>query len=64
VAAKTSKPFAVVLGPSDYPDDARWRLVSASRERLVEAGVAVFPSVERAVRTLAAFAGYWRRRGA
>jgi len=62
VAAKTSKPFAVVLGPSDYPDEGRWRLVSQSRERLVEAGVAAFPSVERAVRTLARFAGYWERR--
>jgi len=62
VASRTSKPFAVVLGPSDYADEARWRLVSDARERLVEAGVAVFPSVERAVRTLAAFAGYWRRR--
>jgi len=62
MAAKTSKPFAVVLGPSDYPDEARWRLVSASRERLVEAGVAVFPSVERAVRTLAQVAGYWEQR--
>jgi acyl-CoA synthetase (NDP forming) len=62
VSAKTSKPFAVVLGPSDYPDEGRWRLVSASRERLVEAGVAIFPSVERAVRTLAQFAAYWEGR--
>ena len=62
IAAKTSKPFAVVLGPSDYPDEARWRLVSGSRERLVEAGVALFPSVERAVRTLARFAAYWEAR--
>jgi len=53
VAAKTNKPFAVVLGPSDYGDEDRWRVVSEARERLVEAGVAVFPSVERAVRTLA-----------
>jgi acyl-CoA synthetase (NDP forming) len=59
VAAKTARPFAVVLGPSDYSDEARWRLVSQSRERLAEAGVAVFPSVERAVRTLAQVAGYW-----
>jgi len=64
VAAKTSKPFAVVLGPSDYPDEVRWRLVWASRERLVEAGVALFPSVERAVRTLARLAAYRRGRGA
>jgi len=60
VAAKTQKPFAVVLGPSDYADEDRWRVVSKAREQLVAAGVAVFPSVERAVRTLARLAGYWR----
>lgn len=58
VAAKTAKPFAVVLGPSDYPDEERRRLVSQARERLVEAGVAIFPSVERAVRALGRLAGY------
>lgn len=63
IAAKTSKPFAVVLGPSDYPDETRWRLVSEARERLVDAGVAVFPSVERAAKTLAWFARYWENRG-
>jgi len=47
----------VVLGPSDYGDEDRWRFISEARERLVEAGVAVFPSVERAVRTLARLAG-------
>jgi acyl-CoA synthetase (NDP forming) len=62
VAAKTKKPFAVVLGPSDYPDEERWRVVSEARESLVEAGVAVFPSVERAVRTLARPARYWSGR--
>jgi hypothetical protein len=62
VAAKTRNPFAVVLGPSDYRDEQHWRIVSEARERLVDAGVAVFPSVERAVRTLARLARYWRRR--
>ena len=62
VAQKTQKPFAVALGPSDYSDEARWRLVSDARDRLMGAGVAVFPSVERAVRALSAFAGYWSRR--
>jgi acyl-CoA synthetase (NDP forming) len=60
IAGKTSKPFAVVIAPSDYPDEARWRTVSRARDRLAEAGVALFPSVERAVRTLARCAGYWR----
>lgn len=62
VAAKTQKPFAVVLGPSDYAEEAQWRLVSRARERLIGAKVALFPSVERAVRALARFAGYWQRR--
>lgn len=62
VAAKTGKPFAVVVGPSDYPDEERWRIVSEARDRLVDAGVAVFPSVERAVRTLARLAAYWEAR--
>lgn len=58
-AARTRKPFAAVLGPSDYPDDTRWRIVSDARQRLVHAGVALFPSVERAVRTLARLVAYW-----
>lgn len=64
VAGKTSKPFAVVMGPSDYPDEERWRTVSAARERLVREGIALYPSVERAVRTLARLASYWEDRGA
>jgi acetyltransferase len=61
-AQSTSKPYAVALGPSDYSDEERWRLVSESRDRLVGAGVATFPSVERAVRALAAVSAYWRKR--
>lgn len=62
VARATSKPFAVVLAPSDYADEARWRVVSEVRQELVDGGVAVFPSVERAVRTLARFTAYWASR--
>ena len=62
VASATRKPFAVALGPSDYPDEERWRMVSEVRDRLADAGVATFPSVERAVRALAAYAAHWRRR--
>jgi acyl-CoA synthetase (NDP forming) len=57
VASRTQKPFAVVIGPSDYPDEPRWRLVSEARERLVKAGVAIYPSVERAVWALSRIAG-------
>lgn len=61
-AEKTRKPFAVVMGPSDYPDERRWRIVSEAREKLVAGGVALFPSVERAVRTLARTSAYWAGR--
>ena len=64
VGGRTKKPFAVVLGPSDYPQEDRWRLVSGMRERLAGAGLALYPSVERAVRALAAYEKYWERRGA
>ncbi|HLB26386.1 MAG TPA: CoA-binding protein [Dehalococcoidia bacterium] len=62
VARRTRKPLAAVIGPSDYSDERLWRLVSAAREKLVEADLAVFPSVERAVRALARFVAYWERR--
>ena len=62
IASSTKKPYAVALGPSDYSDEVRWRLVSDARDKLVAAHVAVFPSVERAVRALASYAGYWSRR--
>jgi acyl-CoA synthetase (NDP forming) len=62
VGERTTKPYAVVLGPSDYPEEDRWHMVSDMRERLAGAGLALYPSVERAVRALATAAGYWERR--
>jgi hypothetical protein len=50
------------MAPSDYPDERRWRIVSGAREKLVGADVALFPSVERAVRTLARTSAYWAGR--
>ncbi len=61
VGIRTRKPLAVVLGPADYGDEGLWRLVSGAREKLTGAGLALFPSVERAVRMLSRFAGYWER---
>ncbi len=61
VGIRTGKPMAVVIGPSDYADERLWRLVSEAREKLVKAEMALFPSVERAVRALARFVQYWER---
>ena len=62
VGARTRKPLAVVLGPADYADEGLWRTVSGAREKLTGAGLALFPSVERAVRALARLSRYWERR--
>ncbi len=62
VGAVTGKPLAVVIGAADYSDETLWRLVSEAREKLVNADLALFPSVERAVRALARFVAYWERR--
>ena len=60
---RTGKPLAAVIGPADYSEERLWRLVSLARETLVEAELAVFPSVERAVRALARFAEYQAQPG-
>lgn len=62
VSGSTRKPMAVVIFPTDYADERLWRLVSGAREKLVKAEMALFPSVERAVRALARFVQYWERR--
>jgi acetyltransferase len=61
VGARTRKPLAVVLGPADYADERLRSLVSGAREKLTGAGLALFPSVERAVLALARFVEYWQR---
>ncbi len=62
VGAGTGKPLAIVIGAADYSDETLWRMVSEAREKLVSADLALFPSVERAVRALARFVTYWERR--
>lgn len=55
------KPIAYVIGTADSPDEERWRAVEGARTVLVDAGLATFPTVERAAWALARWAGYWER---
>jgi hypothetical protein len=64
VAGRATKPLAFVLGPADSPDEGRRRIVEEARARLVEAGVAVYPSIERAAWALSRFVRYWESRSA
>jgi hypothetical protein len=62
VAGRVSKPLAFVLGPAEWPEEWRRRLVEAARERLVGAGLAVYPSIERAALAMRRFLAYWEER--
>jgi acyl-CoA synthetase (NDP forming) len=64
IGKRSSKPVAFVLGPADSPEEDRWRAVSEARSLLVDAGLAVFPTVERAAWALSRYAVYWQGRAA
>jgi acetyltransferase len=55
IGSKSSKPLAFVLGPADSPDESKWRAVEGARQRLIDARLAVFPSVDRAAVSLARY---------
>jgi acetyltransferase len=52
IGARARKPIAFVLGPADSPDETKWRAVEGGRQRLTDARLAVYPSVDRAARAL------------
>ena len=52
IGRASAKPVAFVLGPADSPDEERWRAMEGARSVLVEAKLAVFPTVERAAWSL------------
>ena len=64
VARRTAKPLAFVLGPAESPEECRRCIVDEARGRLVGAGLAVYPSIERAAWALSRFVGYWEERKA
>jgi len=49
------KPIAFVLGPADSFDETKWRAVSGGQERLAEAQLAVYPSIDRAAHAVARY---------
>ncbi len=61
-ARRARKPLAVVVNPPDYEQEWQWRLLREVRAQMVEAGLATFPSVERAIWALSVFLPYWSRR--
>jgi acyl-CoA synthetase (NDP forming) len=55
IGARAEKPLAFVLGPADSPEESKWRAVEAARQRLIDARLAVYPSVDRAANALARY---------
>ena len=62
IGRRCPKPLAFVLGPADSPEEERWRAVEGARGQLVEAGLAVFPTVERAAWALGRYVRWWEER--
>jgi hypothetical protein len=55
IGRRARKPMAFVLGPADSPDETKWRAVEGGRQRLTDARLAVYPSVDRAAHALARY---------
>ena len=55
IGVKSTKPLAFVLGPADSMDETKWRAVSGGQQRLTDARLAVYPSVDRAAAAMARF---------
>jgi acyl-CoA synthetase (NDP forming) len=61
LADKTTKPMAVVLWWNLTGEPWRIETLVEAREKLIEAGLAVYPTFEQAARALRRFAGHWQR---
>ncbi len=58
IAAKATKPVAVVLGATESTEAWQRELIDSLRADFVERGLAVYPTVERAAWVLGRFAGH------
>ncbi len=55
IGVASGKPMAFVLGPADSFDETKWRAVSGGQQRLADARLAVYPSVDRAAHAMARY---------
>jgi acyl-CoA synthetase (NDP forming) len=58
IGERARKPLAFVLGPADSPDETKWRAVEGGRQRLTDARLAVYPSVDRAAHAIARYVAH------
>jgi acyl-CoA synthetase (NDP forming) len=64
LAKNNGKATFFVLGESESPDERRRAAVRMARNELAEAGVALYPDIERAARTLGKYVAYLAERRA
>jgi acyl-CoA synthetase (NDP forming) len=62
LAKDSGKPALFVLGEPDSSEDWRWKGAMRVRDELAAAGVAVYPDMDRATRTLGRYLRYLTRR--
>jgi hypothetical protein len=54
----------MVMGEPEAEQEDRWRTVRAARSELCDSGVALYPDIERATRTLGRYVRYLAERRA
>ena len=55
IGERSQKQLAFVLGEADSTEELKWRAVSGGKQLLTDAQLAVYPTVDRAARSLARF---------
>jgi hypothetical protein len=58
LAKEYGKATVMVMGEPEAEQEDRWRTVRAARSELCDSGVAIFPDIERATRTLGTYVHY------
>jgi acyl-CoA synthetase (NDP forming) len=64
LAKDFGKATVMVMGEPEAEQEDRWRTVRAARSELCDSGVALYPDIERATRTLGTYARYLAERRA
>lgn len=62
LATENGKPAAVVMGDTESREESRWKTINETRDELAAAGVAIFPDMERAARTMGRYVEYMTER--
>ena len=61
---ENGKAMMLVMGEPEFRDDRRWKAAMGAREEMAAAGVAIYPNIERAARSMGRYVSYLAERQA